>query len=177
MAIPLPVTKTVISTTNWGIPITNEVNRLTPLVDAAAFAKPATKQLTSGTFFNIDSTTKLVTGMEIVMPARPGHVLMLVAMGDFFSTDTACAYNAFIKSGASPGTTTEASSGSIRTLIANFAFNFWIIKLIPAPATAQTYGLYATRTSGATVGAMSSGAQFSVIDLGPAIAGYAPPPS
>ena len=33
MAIPIPVTKTRISTTNWGIPITNEVNRLTPLVD------------------------------------------------------------------------------------------------------------------------------------------------
>lgn len=177
MAVPLPVTKTIISTTNWGIPITNEVNRLTPIVDALNLPATATKQLTSGTFFNIDATTKFVTGMEVVMPARPGHVFMLTAMGDFFSTDAACAYNAFIKSGPNPGTNTEASSGSIRTLIANFAFNFWIVKLIPAPATAQTYGLYATRTSGATVGAMSSGAQISVIDLGVAVAGYAPPPS
>jgi hypothetical protein len=33
MAIVRPTTKTLISTTNWGIPITDEVNRLTPLVD------------------------------------------------------------------------------------------------------------------------------------------------
>lgn len=35
MAILRPVTKTLISSSSWGIPITDEVNRLTPLVDAA----------------------------------------------------------------------------------------------------------------------------------------------
>jgi hypothetical protein len=34
--IPIPVTKTKIATVPWGIPITNEVNRLTPLVDGLA---------------------------------------------------------------------------------------------------------------------------------------------
>lgn len=33
MAIPVPVTKTKISTVQWGIPITNEVNRLTTQSD------------------------------------------------------------------------------------------------------------------------------------------------
>lgn len=35
MAILRPVTKTLISSSSWGIPITDEVNRLTPLVDGA----------------------------------------------------------------------------------------------------------------------------------------------
>lgn len=34
MPIPRPTTKTIISTTGWGIPVTDEVNRLTPLVDS-----------------------------------------------------------------------------------------------------------------------------------------------
>jgi hypothetical protein len=33
MAITRPTTKTVISTTQWGVPITDEVNRLSPIVD------------------------------------------------------------------------------------------------------------------------------------------------
>jgi hypothetical protein len=35
MAILRPITKTLISSASWGIPITDEVNRLTPLVDGA----------------------------------------------------------------------------------------------------------------------------------------------
>lgn len=33
MAILRPVTKTLISSSSWGVPITDEVNRLSPLVD------------------------------------------------------------------------------------------------------------------------------------------------
>lgn len=33
MAIARPTTKTIISTTGWGVPITDEVNRLSPIVD------------------------------------------------------------------------------------------------------------------------------------------------
>jgi hypothetical protein len=33
MAIQVPISKTIISTTQWGIPITNEVNRVAGLVD------------------------------------------------------------------------------------------------------------------------------------------------
>lgn len=34
MAISRPTTKTIISTSGWGVPITDEVNRMTPLVIA-----------------------------------------------------------------------------------------------------------------------------------------------
>lgn len=39
MAIPIPVTKTRIATVPWGIPITNEVNRLTAVVAATPWVQ------------------------------------------------------------------------------------------------------------------------------------------
>lgn len=41
MPIPIPVTKTKISTLGWGIPMTNEVNRLTALTLPTAWTTPA----------------------------------------------------------------------------------------------------------------------------------------
>lgn len=48
MAIARPVTKTIISTTAWGIPITDEVNRLSPLVDRVQATAWTTLPLTNG---------------------------------------------------------------------------------------------------------------------------------
>lgn len=43
MPIPIPITKTQIATVPWGIPITNEVNRLTTVTTPTAWT-PATLQ-------------------------------------------------------------------------------------------------------------------------------------
>jgi hypothetical protein len=48
MAIPIPVTKTLIATVPWGIPITNEVNRLGPLVDGRTPTAWVNLTLTNG---------------------------------------------------------------------------------------------------------------------------------
>lgn len=49
MAIPIPVSRTKIATASWGIPITNEVNRLTPIADTNATDITALKAATAVT--------------------------------------------------------------------------------------------------------------------------------
>lgn len=64
MPISLPVSKTIISSSGWGIPITNEVNRLTPLVDAAA----------KGLVYHHESpdASQPTTSTNMVVPGFPG---------------------------------------------------------------------------------------------------------
>lgn len=53
MAITPPVTGTAISTVAWGIPVTTELNRLTPIVDASTTWTAYTPTISQGTATNI----------------------------------------------------------------------------------------------------------------------------
>lgn len=167
MSIPIPVTKTRISTTNWGIPITNEVNRLTPLVDKQATMWPQClgHVNTTASFFNIDTSLKWLTPLELTVPARPGHVYLVIAQGDFFTTDTASYYTAMLRTGPAPGTN-QIGTGSVQCPQANWGFQWQILWPYPSPATATRVAIYVQRTIGGTAGATSAGAILTVLDMG-----------
>lgn len=56
MPITRPTTKTIISTTGWGIPITDELNRLTPLVDGRTPTAWVTVAAFTGGWVSFDAT-------------------------------------------------------------------------------------------------------------------------
>lgn len=69
MAIPVPVSRTKIETVPWGIPITNEVNRLTNLAN-----QPVAWRAASVTQSGIATTWVNVTGMSVSFTAIAGHL-------------------------------------------------------------------------------------------------------
>lgn len=73
MAITRPTTKTIISTTGWGIPITDEVNRMTPYVASTnpkGFIQKKTVGTTSGGY---TAAFEWGTALNFTIPATVGR--------------------------------------------------------------------------------------------------------
>lgn len=79
--ITRPVTKTLISTPNWGIPITDQVNLLTGHVNSL---KPVSVTSTAS---QVVTTTSTVTGGTINIPAQ-GTALLICVMAYDLSAGT-----------------------------------------------------------------------------------------
>lgn len=73
MPIPIPVTKTRISTTNWGIPITNEVNRMTPLVLASNPRGQVAKKVQAADNAGHTSGFEWGVALDLVVPSTPNR--------------------------------------------------------------------------------------------------------
>lgn len=83
MAIDRPVTKTIISTVAWGIPITDEVNRLTAWQQAnakVAWGHVASAKVTASQN-GIGTAPTLLTGLQITFTVMPNRLYQVVIGG------------------------------------------------------------------------------------------------